>query len=178
MVFGFLRSRIKTKPEEDDTSFGNIATKLGYCNQEDIADARAKQEGRSLKERLVEHGKLSEAQADEVKALVRNRDDTQFGMEAVQRGFITDDDVGQARAHRDAKTPRMGEILVENKKLTAEQLEEILLCQKVDRGLAKADEIHQHHSRQKNKLFLRIKENLTEVDKAQARVGNMLAKKA
>lgn len=178
MVFGFLRSRIKTKPEEDDTSFGNIATKLGYCTEEDIAEARAKQEGQSLKERLVEQGNLSEDQADEIKAVARSQDDTQFGRAAVQRGFVTEADVGQARTHRDAKTPRMGEILVEGKKLTAEQLEEILLHQKIDRGLAKADEIHKHHARQKNRLFLRIKENLSEVDEAQAQVGVMLAKKA
>jgi uncharacterized lipoprotein YehR (DUF1307 family) len=105
-------------------------------------------------------------------------DEASFGNIAISLGYCTEDDVKAARQKQTSMRPRIGEILINEKKLTSEQRDEILLRQRVERQIASVEEIHAHNKNQKSKLFSEIREGLSEVDDVRERVGEMLAKKA
>ena len=133
--------------KRSDLLFGRITVLAGYCTRENLEhclgeqeEFRSSGEEINLGEIMLRKGFITFDQINEVLRTQHYTDlqneDRRFGRLAVRNGFIEEADVrnclvSQDRLFKEGKpVPRLGEMLVNDGKLTAQQMDAVLASQK------------------------------------------------
>ena len=147
-----FKVKIPTPKSRAETLFGRIAMFLGHVTQEELGEAVRLQssreyEGKKLGEILVDKGRLSRIKVDEVlqnqqfslarphKLLPATLNESLLGRIAQRYGYVTDDQLRgilrtQALRQEQGEPVRIGQVMVEQNLMTAEDVIMVLHMQK------------------------------------------------